>query len=92
MNRKKARASGKSHGQCTEHWRIDGFAKPVCILGARKVEGETLPPQSADEVIAFADEIRAIREGAGDVLVRIRMRDAELERQGAIPGARAVAA
>jgi len=77
--RKPARASGKGHGNCAAHFRLDGFRKPVCVLGARTIEGETLPPQSADEVIDFAEEIRAIAQAAGDVLPRIRVRDAELE-------------
>jgi hypothetical protein len=48
--------------------------EPVCVLGGRVVDGLQLPPQSADEVIAFAAEIVAIAASAGDVLKASRAR------------------
>lgn len=48
--------------------------EPVCVLGGRVVDGVQLPPQSADEVIAFAAEIVAIAASAGDVLKASRAR------------------
>lgn len=65
--RQRVRKSGKQHGTCIEHYRIPGMREPVCILGVRVVDGVQLPPQSADEVLAFAAEIVAIAASAGDV-------------------------
>lgn len=70
--RTRAKATGKAHGQCVEHWRIDGMQKAICVLGPRRVEGVQLPAQTANEVVGFAEEIVDIAATQGDVLNRLR--------------------
>ena len=74
--RKPARRTGKAHGACIEHWKIDGYAKPVCVLGPRSIEGVSYPAQDREDVLGFAEEVARIAATVGDVLTAVRMRDA----------------
>jgi hypothetical protein len=67
------RKSGKTHGGCVEHYRLDGYTQPVCVLGERTVEGERLGRQDSDEVLGFAAELVEVARSAGDVLRDSRM-------------------
>lgn len=64
--RKAVVLKGKRHEDCVDHRVVDGYSSKVCVLA----------DQDVDEIVAFADEIRTIRESAGDVLTIARMRDA----------------
>lgn len=70
------RKTGKTHGHCAAHYRVDGYAQPVCVLGPRMVEGIQYGPQDAAEIAGFAAELVTLARGAGDVLRQIQARDA----------------
>ena len=70
------RKSGKAHGSCVEHYRIEGYTQPICVLGERMVEGERQARQDAAEVMGFAAEVAALARQNGDMLRQIQARDA----------------
>lgn len=74
--RKRAKdPSGRNHGHCAEHWRLPGYAKPVCVARPELAEdGAPIGEEWTDRerVLAFAGELAAIAATAGDVLTEAR--------------------